>query len=106
VSNNNTESDGDDDTVERDVLAAVQFRKGGEVIESVSESDIEIPREGEIVRIGEYQQEDDHDMLVFEGKTHIVRDVVHQYGDLPAPDDSANNMLLTTTTVVLGEVNE
>lgn len=95
--------DVDDDSQTQEVTSIVQFRKGGELVYSVGESRIEVPREGEIVRIGNYQPIEDQDEMVFDGRSHIVREVIHQYAGVPVGEE---NITIATVTVVLDELSE
>lgn len=90
----------------RDVISAVQFRRGDEVLDTISESEAEVPREGEIIRMGEYHSVEGEDGLVFDGEGYVVRDVVHQYGSLSTEDDSTDDMLLVTTSVIMDEMSD
>lgn len=78
--------DEDSDEEEQQTLSVVRIREQEEVLQTITDLDIRVPNEGEVVKIGEYDIVEDDDEASYEGSNYIVREVIHQYSKVNFPE--------------------
>ena len=98
--------DEDSNEEEQQTLSVVQIREQEEVLQAITDLDIRVPNEGEVVRIGEYNIVETGSEASYEGNNYIVREVVHQYSKVNFPDQwtTAEGQEPDPTLLVIVEV--
>jgi len=78
--------DEDSSDEEQQTLSVVRIREQEEVLQVITDLDIRVPNEGEVVKVGEYNIVEDDSEASYEGSNYIVREVIHQYSKVNFPD--------------------